>query len=304
MTCRTNLLISTGNPTNTATKSELIDLEDADCSCDYPYEYPDVWGVEGAVGGLLTSEKQPLICGGVYLKHCYYLGKPEIVVTMKEVRAHATAVILSGHQLLWVTGGMWDIEKTPHKSTEFVTEETSIQGPDLPNPLSSHCMVTLQPDQIMIIGGFKNRARSEETYIFHMSNLDNVTYERGPDLSEKKNGMACGMIVTEDTGEQIVVSAGGHTTEITDDIEVWTLGSNSPTFQTKDGKLPYGWAFGNSVTVPAINSIILVGNYESHSNDILKMQCTSQICTTEVMPQKLKIARTFTVAILVSKHCN
>ena len=96
-------------------------------------------------------------------------------------------------------------------STELVSDNGSESGPDLPEPLSNHCMVTLDfrgpNEQVWVIGGTTTEGSSYKTYILG----GDSDWESGPDLIYKRQEHACAATKSKAYGNQeIIVVAGGR----------------------------------------------------------------------------------------------
>ena len=109
-------------------------------------------------GGLLDDT--PVICGGFgycnigYVSACYYHNKSNNVWTllgnMNRARSEFGFAPLNGG--FWVTGG-----NAPHltNTTEIIHLNGTISfGTPLPAAQAGHCMVTLNSNEIIIIGGY------------------------------------------------------------------------------------------------------------------------------------------------------
>ena len=264
-------------------------------ACKHNINYPLLNGVDGATGAFFPGNK-PLICGGSlnngsYLKECYVLGYSEVAAFMTEPRAFASSVVLTTQPAIWVIGG-WN-GKSRLQSTEVISHKGSNPGPSLPNALSKACVVTVETDQILILGGQTNSGYSKETYLYNMTDLSNPSYASGPEMTVQRSEMGCGLLSTQDTGEMMVIVAGGEDSK--QSIETWHV--NVYQSFKQNSQLPHDWYGGASVSVSIMNSVILVGNKMStHNNHVLKIQCTSQKCTTEIIPQHLQSGRHATVA--------
>jgi hypothetical protein len=179
------LLVTTGGPSDTSVKSEVIDLLDASNICqdlaDYPLE------VKGAVGGLL-NHVLPLVCGGDPAGvECHIVGQSGPKTQLLEERSNAASLVLN-HTHIWITGGYNGNELS---STELVSVgQNTTKGPELPMKVSSHCLVTVNDSTAMLIGGYTNSERSEfpsrdESY--YMSLQDGVCH----DYSNVRGGGNC-----------------------------------------------------------------------------------------------------------------
>ena len=111
-------------------------------------------------------------------------------------------------------------------TTEFIAEGFSQAGPTLPTPLVRPCILTLdiETNKIMIIGGSTTSGASlSTTYIYDLSDLNNITYMRGPNLTEPTQYGGCGTLRSTDTEELMVVSVDGSKHDKT--MEYWIVDS-------------------------------------------------------------------------------
>ena len=92
--------MTTGDPQNTAVKSEIIDLLDAETTCQSLEDYP--LPVTGAFGGRL-DDVVPVVCGGAHygkaIPDCYVLGLGEesekltALSTLQTLKKHCCNVL-------------------------------------------------------------------------------------------------------------------------------------------------------------------------------------------------------------------
>ena len=117
----------------------------------------DVPQRSGSIGGLIQG--QPIICGGYvdnstnygFLQDCLVTtSHPNIKINMLKKRTLASSVVLN-QDTLWVIGGEDDSHHL--KSTEFIKlNQTSVEGPELPFTITSHCAVKYKENKIFFIG--------------------------------------------------------------------------------------------------------------------------------------------------------
>ncbi len=296
----TKLLVATGDALYPQDEvSEIIDLSNplGDCSDYLPYPGYEA-GVQGTVGGLINGTT-PFICGGSpYNADCYFLGDPDVKAVMLEPHVYAAAILTEDGASLWVTGGNED-PFIPTSKTEYVSPgKESVYGPDLPDSRLGHCLVQLDKETYMIIGGFSNDAKSS-SYLFHVGNQ---TWTPGPYLSRPKGHITCQVLDTTDGTERIVVVAGGYQAPNTfNDIETWIVGSSGD-FVKINAVLPYYLSGASSIVTSDKKSMVIIGGFDlnSHVSSLTKITCSSaDNCTAEVMEQKLSVARRYAVAMLV-----
>ena len=128
----------------------------------------------------------------------------------------AASILLNSSTVLWVTGGTSGHQNgvpITTKSTEYVRLESgktwkgeTVSGPDLPVAVRGHCLVKLNEETVIMIGGanWSNSQYYHETWLFHVKN---ESWTEGPPVNSKREGHMCGIIDFNNT--QMVVVAGG-----------------------------------------------------------------------------------------------
>ena len=154
----------------------------------------DVWG---AVGGLLLGHT-PILCGGLNATDkddpipsdkCVHLVMPSTMTlpNLQTARVFAASAVLANETTLWVTRGYTsDQENKPLDSTELIDIErgTNDEGPTLPMPLLFHCLVQLNNDQVLLVGGMNDQKEAEDdTYLF---DYPSRTWKGGPPLKHAR----------------------------------------------------------------------------------------------------------------------
>ena len=131
----------------------MIDLAiKSDSSCKNWAEFPK--DVDSATGGVIQDFV--VICGGGMdvesFDECYSLnGKVATLIThMTAKRAYAASLVINGASL-WITGG-WSSD-TSIATSEYITLEGSIPGPDMPIPIYLHALVAINKTCSLLIGG-------------------------------------------------------------------------------------------------------------------------------------------------------
>ena len=107
---------------------------------------------------------------------------------------------------IFISGGTMSSD-----STELVSDNGSELGPDLPTPLSEHCMVTLDfrgpNEQVWVIGGKTSEGSSYKTHILRGGS----EWETGPDLIYARQEHACVATKSKAYGNlELIVVAGGR----------------------------------------------------------------------------------------------
>ena len=168
-------------------------------------------GVNAATGGLI--ENTVMICGGRVLgsisNKCYSLTshKATLVTHMSVARSYTASIVLNDNTL-WVTGGYTDDGySTALSSTEKVTLNGIIPGPDLPMALRSHAMVAINTTASIVIGGLDGSYAASASTFYYNHNEGEWTV--GPILMRARMAHAAGIVTDEVTDENFVAVTGG-----------------------------------------------------------------------------------------------
>ena len=179
----------------------------------------------------------------LYYKECILLGKNNhsTIINMKEKRGYSSSIVLND-QTLWIVGGETGRRSRNRSNlfntTEFITMDKNntvhqSDGPELPFPISCHCMVQLNSSSIYLIGGETAiNAQSKKTWILR-DPMKNFTITEGPSMLDTNRFTAtCGKMRLNDT--DVIVVAGGYNH------------SNPKHFyQSVELLYPSGWREGN-----------------------------------------------------------
>ena len=197
-------------------KPQIVDVSNPTKSCELNDDVTDRF----STGGMLGTT--PVICGGsgVMSHECLLYGTSQMI-TMNSDRKFSSSVGLS-NSMLWIMGG----ELRNHMSldtTEFVTVEGSVNGPQLPEPVSAHCSVHFPGNgNVYVISGIHgslpNTKFSNKVWVANPSNK--FTFSQGPSLDTPRQWPTCG---TMSIGtKSIIVVAGGNEdlTKITSSVEI------------------------------------------------------------------------------------
>ena len=209
--------------------SEMIDLAiKSDSSCKNWAEFPK--DVDSATGGVI--KETVVICGGGIpgesSDECYSLnGKVATLIThMSAKRAYAASLVINGASL-WITGG-WSSDTGRLASSEYITLEGSIPGPDMPIPVDSHALVAINKTCSLLIGGRTTGSVTINTVYYFEHEGKN--WSQGPDLKQARRAHTAALVTDETTYDEFVVVTGGEyngirldSTEILIDNQ-WHLG--------------------------------------------------------------------------------
>ena len=189
-------------------KTEIIDVSNPRKLC----VLDDNLDQKYSSGGMLGTT--PVICGGfngnVVLNECLLYGTSQKIM-MNFKRYHHSSVGLN-NSMLWIMGGTTDGSHVID-STEFVTTEGAVNGPQLPDSIKAHCSVRF-PDNgnVYVIGGLGYGPCDSDGCFYRrkvwVANPSNgFTFAQGPKLRTARSHHACG---TMSIGtKSIIVVAGG-----------------------------------------------------------------------------------------------
>ncbi len=300
------VIVSTGKlPDNSANsrKTELFDLENTDTYCEYNKDGPQVRGAVGGVISLPTGDR-PLICGGwttAAQSGCYFLGETSATWHLKQSVGFAASAVVGDRKFLWVTGG-W--APGARAETAFITGGSRVDGPTLPIPLHHHCMVEIEENKIMVVGGHTGKEGSADAFIYDLTDLGSPKLEETPrpKLTTSKWGFGCGLTTDYKTGAPVVLVAGGDPGKF-QEIERWIVGSGG-NFEAKGTmELPLAWT--SSVSHPS--GVYFFGNGADIANaDIVqKAYCYYDSCKGVLVSRRLQLKRMQAVAMLAQPNfCN
>lgn len=135
-------------------------------------------------------------------------------------REYASSVKLND-STIWITGG-------ESNSTEFVTVHGSSLGITLPINVEGHCMVIIDSNIVMLIGGIQDKVEySDKTWIIDVENDFNIT--EGPRLIKGRKFHMCGKLKDE-SGNMIIVAISGSLEDSvefldTSQLKQWVAGT-------------------------------------------------------------------------------
>ena len=206
------------------------------CNEDFENYSDENKGYQNGVGGIL-DHKYPVLCLGNFgteiMKNCRILGQSHMNYTTDLYPQNTgpskvkigTAGVMWNSYALWITGGANEEGSQGYKNTRFVKKhgKEMIWSRELPYPVSHHCLVKLDSNTFVLIGG-KNYAF--DVYVLEWSYEKNI---QGPStLFPRHSGFGC--VVFHKYGTPIVMVAGGAAsdsdTEGQSTVELLERGSN------------------------------------------------------------------------------
>lgn len=170
----------------------------------------------------------------------------------------AAGVVLDENSM-WLTGGSTTV---PVAKTSLFRDGVWSEGPDLPQPLAYHCATQINATWTFVIGGMPSfNIPTQETWMFDWNT--HAWTSKAP-LPFTSVYAACGTMINQDTGDQLVLLSGGcqdnydtssaHTEVYNVETDSWSEGKdlgepvmNGVMYNIK-GKL---YHFGNNNIQPA-----------------------------------------------------
>ena len=204
----TKVLITTGEPTSSSTKTEVVDVKSGEtCSDldDFPLQ------IRGGVAANLDGT--PVVCGGLlgsstYYQTCYKLtisGWQEFA-SMNEKRYQAAGVMYQNE--FHVFGGYNGSSYL--QTSELISIHGGVEfGPDLPTTvLLNHAITSINSTASILSGGITSATTySPLTWYF---NHETSIFSPGPSLLEGRNGHGSATCVDMVTKEKIPIISGGY----------------------------------------------------------------------------------------------
>ena len=224
--------------------SEVIDLINVDSTCGNITRYPRI--DSGMVGTHLSGKV--MICGGSFTNECYGYDVQNnswsALEPMREVRHYPAATLILGGSEWWITGGrVLSTANGQNKgyidSTEILRNGKFVKGPDLPEKMAYHCILSVNHTHVMLVGGIYFSETINNTIDSNRTYMIDITNEYGwvplEDMKSKRHGSGCHMVETEEFGKEIVVAGGSglKSTEIFSlTNETWREGPPLPNYVT------------------------------------------------------------------------
>lgn len=266
-----------------------------------------------------------------------YLSNSTVYAELPVVRRYPAVIVLGDKKdTIWMTGGYEG--QNAQSSTHFIKPGgVVVSGPSLPMPLTGHCIVRIDEDRFLLLGGHigsGTKTYSKRTFIYSHSEK---TFIIGPDLEVARERPACGAVRNQ-VGTVFIIAIGGncHGVEdrrcrikrddytFTDQSTEFTrygdhkfmLGTNT-SHPIKSFEIQIFWLSGPSFPsmdgIGAVSSVdgkslyILGGVNQtgySYDNRLFRMEC-NLVCTIHVLGhvRKVSFAHLFLVPVGLQVPC-
>jgi len=226
----------------------------------------------------------------------YFLGK-------MSTKRYQHAILMISPDIMWITGGYTGSART--SSTEYIFGNGTIKaGANLPVPLQTHCVVRLDNDTAMVIGGVSALPYTT-TYFFDIAS---ETYSHGPDLLNNRYYHNCAVFQSAKHENRPVVAVTGGTgsTSTTRIVEILDYTTENPQWTLLGADLPSAaistgdsYVFGaRMLPTPTNDGLILYSN-----KAFFHLYCPSvEICLWLQLSQTTATARKFQPAMMYVPH--
>ena len=199
----TKVMITTGWPKSSATKTEIVDVVYGENCADLA-DFP--WKIESAVG--VNLHGTPAVCGGWssnYIRKCYKFknGGWEVFASMKEKRRYASGVVYDNK--FHIFGGR---NGSTLRSSEIISIDGGVEyGPDLPKAVYNHAITAINTTVSILSGGSTSASlKSSSTWYY---NHETQVFSSGPSLLERRREHGSATIVDMVTKSKIPIVTGG-----------------------------------------------------------------------------------------------
>ena len=178
-------------------KSYVIDINNGTI-CDGVPDYPDTNDdVYGPAYGLINQT--PMVCDGnmeFEINECYIFqdGEWQKNVRLPEPSRFSGSTVLN-ETTLWIAGnGNYANYSKTLSLLVNPFERTVHPGPELPSNIGYQCMVNIDGDSVMFIGGYNGTDGLDETRIYSFTQ---DAWEMGPPLTRSRLEPACAIITLD-----------------------------------------------------------------------------------------------------------
>ena len=191
---------------------------------------------------------------------------------------------------LFIVGGEGE------SSTEVLTPNGWQISVPVPIKIAYHGIVSINSTSIMVFGGYQNGG-GEGAASFTFNSVNNV-WTQGPQLSNARHGVSCGLINRDSHTEvKSVICAGGYSGIFETIVEV--LDTNSATWR-RGPHLPIGICCGTMAEDPSGGVVMIGGQSGSITlGTIFRLPNAGPGATWVEMPQKLKTPRFWHTSFII-----
>ena len=207
-------------------RSEILDLNTDQCNQILEETYDTF--AEGFGGKI--DDSTIIVCQREDGRKCLTIEtidlKPKLLnFELGKVRTRGSSIAFKtkdGQSVLWITGGRNATDATDlFDDSELVSTEGTTQGPKLPYPLRSHCLVKINMTTVLLLGGSNGTAYPRETWFYHTSG----TKSKGPMMLNGRVRFGCQTVLHEE--EKFVLVVGGYIAgNYIDTVEILDLKNN------------------------------------------------------------------------------
>ena len=202
-------------------KTYIVDIKNGtfyDCLLDYP----DTNIINGPAYGLINNK--PLVCDGNLndeINDCYIFQDAEWKksVSLPERSRYSGSTVIN-NTYLWIGGNYYGYNQ---KLSLLVDpyEGTVQQGPEIPYNVGHQCMINIDEDKVMFIGGYNETSYLDETRIYSFTQN---SWKMGPILTRSRYFHACALITLG--SKQVILVAQDDTSEylVLDGTNTWKQG--------------------------------------------------------------------------------
>ena len=213
---------------------------------------------------------------------------------------------------LLISGGVKTGKPKQLKSSELVSSEVIINGPDLAEQVSGHCNIKVNETVILITGGYNGYKISNRRNSYQKTTFLNVKTGQvvpGPKLKERRYIHRCATFQFK--GKTFALVAYGHHSS---SVEILDLDDTQNGWKVipKTRSEPKGQRSSFQIVVLNETDVFIVGGIHKHLKAIYKLDCKNdeiENCEWKKLEQSLKYGRNRHVAFaipdsLANELCN
>jgi len=298
---------------------DVVDTLSDTTSCTIPRDFNsyDVGGGWNSFyftdGGLLAN--RPTVCGGTCPSQncgssragaqddCHYYNVTAnewYLLSKMSTKRYYHAILMITPDIMWITGGYTGSART--SSTEYMYGNGTIRaGANLPVPLERHCVVRLDNDTAMVIGGVSALPYTTTFYF----DIASETFSHGPELLNQRYYHTCAVFQSalHENRPVVAVTGGSASSSYTRVVEIldyttenpqWTLlGADLPSsaIATGSGSYVYG---ARMLPTPTNDGLILYMN-----KAFFHLYCPSvDVCLWVQLSQTTATSRMYSPAMM------